>query len=232
MSEVPEHHGLIRSALIGSLMIHLVLAFVPWGGFVEGEGEDLPGAGDLVVSLFPGLAGGEESPEETNMTVAPPEAVPEPDPMDPMELDSEPTESVADDPELPQQKAADLPASAGGAAIPGGGGGTTLGEESEGAPATGPGAPPSPYQPPRLLAGALPIDPDDSEELNVPAEIPVRLRIGADGMVQEIVPSDPDLPPKVIEALERSAQAMRFIPARRDDRPVEAWFHMTFIHRK
>lgn len=227
MSEVPEHHGLMRSALIGSLMIHLVLAFVPWGGFVEGEGEDLPGSGDFVVSLVPGLAGGEESPEETNMAVAPPsEAVPEPDPVDPMELDPEPTETVPDEPEPPQQNEGDLPASAGGPAIPGGGGGGTP------SPATGPGAPPSPYQPPRLLAGALPIDPDDSEELNVPEEIPVRLRIGADGTVLEIVPSDPDLPPKVMEALERSAQAMKFIPARRDDRPVEAWFHMTFVHRK
>jgi hypothetical protein len=88
------------------------------------------------------------------------------------------------------------------------------------------------YRAPRLLAGALPIDPEESGKLDVPDEIPVRLRIGVDGRVLEIVPENPHLSGPVRRALDRSAAAMRFAPARRGNRPVEGWFSMTFVFRR
>jgi hypothetical protein len=87
------------------------------------------------------------------------------------------------------------------------------------------------YQPPRLLAGALPIDPREVDALHVPPEIPVRIRVGADGAVLEVVPETKGLSAPVLEAVRRSAQAMRFSPARQNGTPVEAWFSMTFVHR-
>jgi hypothetical protein len=113
-----------------------------------------------------------------------------------------------------------------------GGGAPAAGSgEGDPSPAAGPGDPAPRFQPPRLLAGALPIDPEDSDELDVPEEIPVRLRIAKDGTVKEIVPADPDLSGILMKALEESARVMRFIPARVGDEPVEAWFSMTFIYR-
>jgi hypothetical protein len=82
------------------------------------------------------------------------------------------------------------------------------------------------------LAGALPIDPKDVGSLDVPPEIPVRLRVGADGRIREIVPETASLSPAVLQAIRRSAAAMRFAPARLDGKPVEAWFSMTFVHRR
>ena len=219
MSGVPEHHGLMRAALVGSLMIHLALAFLPWGGLLGGEGDESPGDGNFEVSLIPGVAGGGEIPGAPAETVDPPiEAVSEPEPVDSPE--PERVETAEPEPEPT------------GAATPGGGGGNAPGEDPEGGSATGLDAPPAPYRPPRLLVAVLPIDPDDSEDLDVPAEIPVRLRVGKDGKVKEIIPSNPDLPPQVMEALERSARAMKFLPARRGDQFVEAWYHMTFGYRK
>ena len=87
------------------------------------------------------------------------------------------------------------------------------------------------YEPPRLLAGALPLDPDAGVALSVPSEIPVRLRVGADGRVKDIVPEIEHLAPAVLDALHRSANAMRFAPARRGGEPVEGWFSMTFVYR-
>jgi hypothetical protein len=86
--------------------------------------------------------------------------------------------------------------------------------------------------PPRLLAGALPLDPEVSRDLDVPPQIPVRLRIGTDGRVQEVVPEISGLSPTVLAAVKRSAQAMRFTPARRGDVAVEAWFPMTFEYHR
>jgi protein TonB len=65
-----------------------------------------------------------------------------------------------------------------------------------------------------------------------PLEIPVRLRIGRDGRVTSVEPADPALSTELREALERSAQAMRFVPARLGAEPIEAWFAMTFIYRR
>jgi hypothetical protein len=77
----------------------------------------------------------------------------------------------------------------------------------------------------------LPLDPDKGVALSVPPEIPVRLRVGADGRVREIVPEIAPLAPAVLDALQRSANAMRFDPARRGGEPVEGWFSMTFVYR-
>jgi hypothetical protein len=81
------------------------------------------------------------------------------------------------------------------------------------------------------LAGALPLDPDDAATLQVPPEIPVRLRVGADGRVKEILPQIATLAPPILEALHRSAEAMRFAPAMSAGKPVEGWFSMTFVFR-
>jgi hypothetical protein len=82
-----------------------------------------------------------------------------------------------------------------------------------------------------LLAGALPLDPDKAVALSVPPEIPVRLRVGPDGRVKELIPEIEHLAPAVLDALHRSADAMRFAPARRRGEPVEGWFSMTFVYR-
>ena len=88
------------------------------------------------------------------------------------------------------------------------------------------------YRPPRLLAGALPLTPQESESLPSPLEIPVRLHIGLDGRVISVEPADAALPEVLRDALERSARAMRFLPARLGEEPVEAVFTMTFIYRR
>ena len=234
MSGVPEHRGLMRNGLVGSLVIHLALAFLPWGDFFEGAGEEPARGGSFEVSLIPGVSGGEEAPGEPAEVAPPPaEAVPPPDPVESAKVEPEPTEPATDGSVPTPQDASELPtAAATGTATAGGGGATAPGEESEGVSAAGLNEPPAVYRPPRVLGVALPIDPDHSEELDVPPKIPVRLRIGKDGTVKEIVPSDPDLSPLVLEALERSARAMKFIPARRGDRVVEGWFTMTFEYRK
>ena len=50
--------------------------------------------------------------------------------------------------------------------------------------------------------------------------------------VLRIVPEVQGLPPVMLEALDRSAEAMRFAPARFGDDAVEAWFTMTFVYRR
>ncbi len=234
MSDVPEHRGLMRNGLVGSLVIHLALVLLPWGEFLEGEGAEPVRGGSFEVSLIPGVSGDEDAPgEPAEVAPLPAEAVPPPVPVESADVEPEPPEPSTDESTPTPQDASELPAGpATGAATAGGGGATAPGEESEGVSSAGVGEPPAVYRPPRVLGVALPIDPDDFEELDVPPKIPVRLRIGKDGRVKEIVPADPDLPPLVIEALERSAQAMKFIPARRGDQVVEGWFTMTFEYRK
>ncbi|HET9234181.1 MAG TPA: hypothetical protein VFP10_08595 [Candidatus Eisenbacteria bacterium] len=125
----------------------------------------------------------------------------------------------------------DTAGSASGEGLGGGGTGEGSGVGSEGG--AGGGAPtPETYQPPRLLAGALPLDPDDVIAQQVPAEIPVRLRVGPDGRVRDIVPEIENLPAPVLDALRRSADAMRFAPARSSGKPVEGWFSMSFVYRR
>ena len=60
----------------------------------------------------------------------------------------------------------------------------------------------------------------------------MRLRIGRDGRVIAVEPADPALAVRLREAVERSADAMRFVPARLGDETVEAWFTMTFVYRR
>ena len=122
--------------------------------------------------------------------------------------------------------------SSGGIGSGGGGIGDGMGDGTGSGSEGGGGAPPETYQPPRLLAGALPLDPDDVMAHQVPAEIPVRLRVGPDGRVMDIVPEIENLPAPVLDALQRSADAMRFAPARSSGRPVEGWFSMSFVFRR
>jgi hypothetical protein len=113
-----------------------------------------------------------------------------------------------------------------------GSGGGSGGTGSEGDGTGGGGAPALGYEPPRLLAGALPLDPDAVTTLQIPPEIPVRLHVGTDGRVMEIVPEIEHLAPPILEALHRSADAMRFAPARSGGEPVDGWFSMTFVYRR
>ena len=116
-------------------------------------------------------------------------------------------------------------AGGGGSGTGGGGGETGSGGGGGGSAGS------SSYEPPRLLAGALPLDPDAGVAFKVPPEIPVRLRVGADGRVKDIVPEIENLAPAVMDALHRSADAMRFAPARSGGQAVEGWFSMTFVYR-
>lgn len=221
----------LRTALVLSAFLHAGLFLLPVPGLLTGPDRPGPTPGrGYVVSLFE-PPGGESAatepapPAEAKPQPQPtpvPEVVPKPEPTPTPET---PAEAPAPAP-APAETATPSPAAGDGAAgpateRPGGGQGGDR-----------PVPPPVRFTPPQLLAGALPIDPKDSEALDVPEEIPVRLRVGTDGQVLEIVPGIADLPDAVTAALERSARAMRFLPARRGDRPVEAWFSMTFVFRR
>ena len=89
------------------------------------------------------------------------------------------------------------------------------------------------YRAPRLLVGALPLSAADWEgNESGELEIPVRLKVGVDGRVLAVEPADPALARPLREAVERSAEAMRFVPAALDGTPVEAWFSMSFVFRR
>jgi protein TonB len=243
---VSPDRRLFRGALAISLGFHLVLVLIPasWWQRVSfgGGGTPLEGtAGEnvVLVSLFedPGLLEGDPTEPEPPEEPQEPEVRPEPQPETPGE-----TADVAD-PAPEPEPAESLPAgtdttaqarTASGGAITGGAapqGGSRPGE-GQGSP--GEEDPRPRFSPPRLLTGALPLDPDDVGDLDVevPEEIPVRFRVGRDGRVVDIVPSDPDLPQKLLEAIRRSAEDMRFVPARMGDRPVEGWFALTYIYRR
>lgn len=202
-----------------SLLIHASVAMLPGDALVGGAVKPESAAPVFEVSLAPPR---EEPPgtveprprEEVGRAVAPELPVPGP-------TAGTPTAPAA----LPTP-AADSQGTPGGptAGAPAGGPGD--------AGAAGAGEGPAHFLPPRLLAGALPIDPADVDAIDIPAEIPVRLRVGPDGAVREIVPEVVGLGAPVLEALRRSAEAMRFAPARLDGEPVEAWFRMTFVHRR
>jgi periplasmic protein TonB len=150
----------------------------------------------------------------TERPVSPPAPVPEPE--------AAPTPESA----LGASESTGAGSGGDGSGVGGGGAGGAGGHDGVGG-----GGVSSNYEPPRLLAGALPLDPDAGVALSVPPEIPVRLRVGADGRVKDIVPEIEHLAPAVLDALHRSANAMRFAPARRGGEPVEGWFSMTFVYR-
>lgn len=209
----------LRTALVLSAVLHAGLFLLPVPGLLTGPDRPGPTPGrGYVVSLFEPPGG--ESPATEPAPPAEPKSQPTPVPEVVPKPDVAPEPATRTPAEAPAAAAGDGAAGP-GAERPGGGQGGDR-----------PVPPPIRFIPPQLLAGALPIDPKDSEALDVPEEIPVRLRVGTDGQVLEIVPGIADLPDAVTAALERSARAMRFLPARRGDRPVEAWFSMTFVFRR
>jgi protein TonB len=250
MSRPPLHdRRLFRGALAASLGFHLALVLIPaswWHRVSLGGGgsplEGPPGEAAVLVSLFEDPGPWEEDPTEPEPEPPeePLEEPPEPElPPEPPEPEPEGSEERADlskpgpEPAEPLPTEADTAAQArsSGALARVPQGGSRPGEE-RGSP--GEEDPTPRFHPPRLLTGALPLDPDDvgDLEVEVPEEIPVRFRVGRDGRVLEVVPSDPDLPRPLLEAIRRSARDMRFVPARMGDRPVEGWFALTYIYRR
>lgn len=211
----------LRTAVALSLALHLAAVLVPMDP--QGMGEGVAAPVGFVVSLLempraeaPAAKPLPPAPEprpETPPVPAVPEAAPQTAPREDAGAVSEPASPPA------------------GAPVPAADAGSPSAGE---APGSGPGEGETAvrFRPPRLLVGGLPIDPEDSGKLEVPDEIPVRLRIGVDGRVLEIIPENPDLSDPVRKALDRSAAAMRFAPARRGDRAVEGWFSMTFVFRR
>jgi protein TonB len=213
----------LRRAAAASVALHLALLAVPaalWRAVVPGPTEVQPlgraGADFLVVSLA----------DAPTLSAPPAEAAaPEPAVVAPRPRE-EP--SVAEIPEPSVSEPVTGGASGEGGEVDGSPGaqGSADGDDGIG------GGTSARYQPPRLLAGALPLTPQESEALPSPLEIPVRLRIGRDGRVTAVEPADPAISTELREALERSALTMRFVPARLGADPVEAWFAMTFIYRR
>ena len=193
----------------------------------QGETHDIPGVFPVSLVVNPSVLGRSGSPGRSGpaSVQTPPvkhdvaERAPSPAaPMPPSDAAPTPQPSIG----VTESTGS---GSGGGEGLGNGGGGSGNGGGDAG------GIIASGYEPPRLLAGALPLDPDKGVALSVPPEIPVRLRVGADGRVKDIVPEIEHLAPAVLDALHRSALAMRFAPARRGGEPVEGWFSMTFVYR-
>lgn len=228
-----------RTVWLASVVAHGAVALIPlsWltlevGGGESGGQDGARGTGFEVV-LFAESTPGAAAPPVGTPTVPPP---PEPEPP------------VLPEPEAPAVPVAPPPSEQAGepdgtfdpAPDPGGGegaSGTAIrglpGDDADGDEGPAGGGRPAPvFRPPRPLTAALPVSPEDVGDLDIPGEIPVRLRIAPDGRVIEIVPQMSDLPAPVMDALRESAEAMRFLPARRGGRRVEAWFSMRFVYRR
>ena len=214
--------GSLRGAVALSAALHAALLLVPatWWDEVPG-GDPLRGGRTFTVSLFESAPDGDPAAE----------AVPaEPEP----EAEAEP---VAAEPALPEPAPVEAPVPAetppaGADGSRGRSAGGVPGESGAGAEeGAETGAGKASFRAPRPLSVALPIDPENPGDLEVPPEIPVRLWIGTDGSVLRVVPQIEGLPAPVQTALEESARNMRFIPASRGGTPVEAWFSMTFVFR-
>jgi protein TonB len=213
----------LRRAAAASVALHLALLAVPaalWRAVMPGPTEvQPPGCADadfLVVSLADAPS---PSSPPAEAAASAPEVLPPRPPEEP---------SAAESRELSVSEPVPGGVSGEGSEVDGSPGAQGAGEVDDGIG----GGSSARYQPPRLLAGALPLTPQESEALPSPLEIPVRLRIGRDGRVTAVEPADPALSTKLREALERSAQTMRFVPARLGADPVEAWFAMTFVYRR
>lgn len=219
-----ENRVLARTAA-ASVLFHVALVLAPgswWEGLTPREEPGRAGShleGPLTVSLVPWGPAAVAGPPRPEPVEAPP---PAPAVAAPPIQDPPPAEAPS---ENPARTPAATGAGSAGASEP------AAGSPAATAPRSGaPGA--LRYRPPKLLAGALPLTPEESEGLPSPLEISVRLRVDLRGRVAEVVPRKPDLPAPLREALERSARAMRFVPARRGGEPVEAWFEMSFVYRR
>lgn len=229
-----------RNFWLVSLLLHGGAALIPlsWLTVDSPAGGGGGGGGPVAVSLVafaslsdpaaavPTVPAPPPSPDAVEVDALPPEPEPVRDPA-PVASDPKPTEAG----EAPGAAVVGEggPAPDPGEGLKGVGPGPTDGDGAGAGAGDGSRAA---YRPPRLLAGALPLTPEESKDLDLPREIPVRLKIGTDGSVVEIEPADPALPEVLKEALRRSAAAMRFVPAKLGEEPVEAWFSMTFIYRR
>jgi outer membrane biosynthesis protein TonB len=205
-----------RRAVLLSVGIHLLVLAAGWR-IAWFPLRDVPVAGGpYVVALV------EDSPAPPAASPAPAEpapAAPAPASPAPAAPGPEAPASAAAVEAAPAAVAADVPAAPGAGTLSGGPGESAA------------RAAPERYVPPRLLAGALPLAPED-REAGTPAEITARLLVGADGYVSRVEPATAALSPRVADAVRRSALAMRFAPARRGDTAVPAWFTMTFTYRR
>jgi hypothetical protein len=61
--------------------------------------------------------------------------------------------------------------------------------------------------------------------------IEARLLISREGKVIRVEPVETDLDPELRAEVERVAATMRFVPGRRDGKPVEAWCTLGFAAR-
>ncbi len=211
----------LRGALAASLLFHLALFLVPaawWatvvasgGGGAAGREGAVPGV--FTVSLAPPEAA---EPRAAEPRGAPP--LPEPVPPVPAAAVRPAVPSPAAEAAVssPAAEAAVSPegASERGEGATGAGAAAATGSTGDRTGTPGPAEPRPGFRPPQLLVGALPLAPDESSRLRVPGEIPVRLRVGTDGRVVEVVPGVEGLPAPVLDAVHRSAAAMRFRPAR------------------
>jgi len=114
----------------------------------------------------------------------------------------------------------------GGALPPAAGSVPAAGAPRPGAPAPAlpegaPSGPDAAYRPPRLLVGALTVP---GEHLRIQVEV----HVDTEGNVAGVEILTPGLPPEVEDAVRRAASAMRFVPARRGDQPVDSWFPVEF----
>jgi protein TonB len=219
-----ENRVLARTAA-ASLLLHAALVLAPgswWEGLIFPEAPGRAGSrpeGPLTVSLVPwGPASAAGPPRPEPLEAAPPAPA----------VAASPAEAPP-----PAEAPSGIPPRTPAVTGTGGAGASDPAAGSPAATAPGSGATGElRYRPPKLLAGALPLTPEESEGLPSPLEISVRLRVDRRGRVAEVVPGKPDLPAPLREALERSARAMRFVPARLGGEPVEAWFEVSFVYRR
>ena len=231
----------LRGALGVSLLAHLGLLLVPlgwWGalgllggGAVSGRGLPGPWTGEdmfLLSEVAPGVASPppaarpapEEIPPPLPDAVEIPAEEPEvmPEPMPPVDPLPEPTLPAGEPAATTVGTGMGAPAPAAG--TPDGAPGPASGSGS----GTGTGGTPAVYVSPKpLVVGLL--------ELPEPRVIEARLLISPEGRVIRVEPLDPDLDPALRAEVERVAESMRFVPGRRDGKPVEAWCTLGFASR-
>jgi hypothetical protein len=229
-----------RGALGLSLLVHVGLLLAPigwWGalGFLGGgelSGAGIPGPwrGDeafLVSEVAPGVTAPPPAPPVEPAPREEPPPLPDAVETADAEPETEPEPPVAPVPgtgvgsdEAVATAGTDSAGGAPAAGTPDGSPGEAAGA-GEGAAAAGV---PTVYVSPKpLVVGLL--------ELPEPRVIEARLLISREGRVIRVEPVEADLDPELRAEVERVAATMRFVPGRRDGKPVEAWCTLGFASR-